>query len=71
MHADRHSMACWTGRIDPEPDSPRWHQRIRALSEDSQPGLALLGFACDEGVRRNHGRVGAAEGPAALRRMPV
>ena len=68
MHADRHSMACWTGRIDPEPDSPRWHQRIRALSEDSQPGLALLGFACDEGVRRNHGRVGAAGGPQALRK---
>ena len=62
MHADCHSMAYWTGRVDPEPDSPRWHQRIRALSEDSPPGLALLGFACDEGVRRNYGRVGAAGG---------
>jgi len=61
-------MACWTGRIDPEPDSPRWHQRIRALSEDSQPGLALLGFACDEGVRRNKGRTGAAAAPAAIRK---
>jgi formiminoglutamase len=30
--------------------------------------VALLGFACDEGVRRNQGRVGAVEGPAALRR---
>ncbi|SFV24778.1 formimidoylglutamase [Micrococcus terreus] len=28
---------------------------------------ALVGFASDEGVRRNHGRVGAAQGPAALR----
>ena len=28
---------------------------------------ALIGFASDEGVRRNHGRVGAAQGPAALR----
>ncbi|WP_433956064.1 formimidoylglutamase [Janibacter indicus] len=28
---------------------------------------ALVGFASDEGVRRNHGRVGAAEGPDALR----
>jgi formiminoglutamase len=35
----------------------------------------LLGFACDAGVARNHGRVGAAEGPRAIRRalrnMPV
>ncbi|RMH81902.1 formimidoylglutamase [Pseudomonas sp. AOB-7] len=68
MHADRHSMEAWGGRTDPEPDSPRWHQRIRALGRDSQPGLALLGFACDEGVRRNHGRVGAAAAPLAMRK---
>ncbi len=30
--------------------------------------MALVGFACDEGVRRNHGRVGAAHAPDALRR---
>lgn len=29
---------------------------------------ALLGFACDAGVRRNQGRVGAAGAPAAIRR---
>lgn len=29
--------------------------------------MQLIGFASDEGVRRNQGRVGAAEGPAALR----
>jgi len=29
---------------------------------------ALLGYACDEGVRRNLGRPGAAEGPDAIRR---
>ena len=68
MHADRHSMQLWQGRIDPEADSPRWHQRIRSLTEDSQPGLALLGFASDEGVRRNHGRVGAANGPLVIRK---
>lgn len=36
---------------------------------------AILGFVSDEGVRRNFGRVGAAQGPAAIRRilerMPV
>lgn len=29
--------------------------------------IALLGYACDEGVRRNQGRIGAAEGPDAIR----
>ena len=30
--------------------------------------LALIGYACDEGVRRNRGRVGAQGGPAAIRK---
>jgi formiminoglutamase len=34
---------------------------------DSPPGVVLIGFACDEGVRRNVGRVGAKGGPAAIR----
>ncbi|MGA8165200.1 MAG: formimidoylglutamase [Waddliaceae bacterium] len=29
--------------------------------------VGILGFACDEGVKRNHGRPGAAQGPAAFR----
>lgn len=68
MHADRHGMSLWQGRIDPEADSPRWHQRIQPLAADSAPGLALLGFASDEGVRRNQGRVGAVNGPPAMRK---
>ncbi|MBN8717629.1 MAG: formimidoylglutamase [Stenotrophomonas sp.] len=65
------SLEGWGGRVDlPEDASTRrWHQWVRAMAADAAPGVALLGFACDEGVRRNHGRVGAAEGPAALRRM--
>lgn len=65
------SLAGWSGRVDlPESaDTRRWHQWVRTPQPDSAPGVALLGFACDEGVRRNHGRPGAAEGPAALRRM--
>ncbi|MDN7132333.1 formimidoylglutamase [Halomonas sp. MC140] len=58
----------WQGRTDPEPDSERWHQKVQPLTEGAAPGCALLGFACDAGVARNQGRVGAAEGPAALRR---
>lgn len=29
--------------------------------------FALLGYACDEGVRRNQGRIGAKDGPLAIR----
>ncbi|WP_339511604.1 formimidoylglutamase [Pseudomonas sp. RL_15y_Pfl2_60] len=68
MTVDRHSMQLWAGRTDPEADSPRWHQRIQALTTAAQPGVALIGFASDEGVRRNHGRVGAAAGPQAIRK---
>lgn len=59
----------WNGRIDAD-DGPlalRWHQRIVAWGAGAPAGVALLGFACDVGVRRNQGRPGAADGPAALR----
>lgn len=61
----------WSGRVDQPEDAStrRWHQWVRKFEAGAAPGVALLGFACDEGVRRNHGRVGAKEGPAALRRM--
>jgi formiminoglutamase len=59
----------WRGRSDPDdgPRAVRWHQRVLPWRPDAAPGLALAGFACDAGVVRNHGRAGAAEGPAALR----
>ena len=65
------AVDCWSGRVDLPIDAStlRWHQWVRAAEAANAPGVAVLGFACDEGVRRNHGRVGAAEGPAALRRM--
>ena len=61
--------AAWTGRNDLEegPDASRWHQSIRSWSQAQSGCTALIGFACDIGVRRNHGRAGAAAGPAALR----
>lgn len=59
----------WQGRIDAEDSgvTTRWHQHVQAFTPDSRGGVVLLGFACDEGVRRNGGRPGAAQGPAALR----
>ena len=67
----------WQGRIDAEETgpSPRWHQRVQPFAATSQGGVALIGFAVDEGVRRNGGRVGAAQGPEvarkALANLPV
>lgn len=67
MTPDRETLADWRGRIDPEADALRWHQCVQALAAERAPGVALLGFACDEGVRRNLGRAGAAGGPQAIR----
>ena len=61
----------WLGRVDGDgPELRRWHQVVQRLPAegDLRGADVVLGFACDEGVRRNQGRVGAAEGPDALRR---
>ncbi|WP_084004532.1 formimidoylglutamase [Terasakiispira papahanaumokuakeensis] len=60
-------MSPWTGRIDPEANSERWHQKIQPLTEAAPSGCALLGFESDAGVARNKGRTGAVQGPAAMR----
>lgn len=60
----------WQGRIDAEEGAlaRRWHERIQGLNPDAPAGVALLGFASDAGVARNHGRPGAADGPVAIRK---
>ena len=67
----RSDMSLWTGRVDAHDGElgKRWHQVVRAAQGADVPGVALLGFACDAGVSRNHGRPGAAGGPRELRRM--
>jgi len=62
----------WKGRSDGK-NAMRWHEVISLLDLRQQGsvsgrGFALLGFACDEGIRRNYGREGAKEGPTAIRR---
>lgn len=70
-------LGSWQGRVDADETGPseRWHQRVQPLSGTSEGGVTLVGFAVDEGVRRNSGRAGAAQGPQALRAalagMPV
>ena len=60
----------WSGRIDAADGTRgrRWHQVVRPVATADRPGVALLGFASDAGVIRNHGRPGAADGPRTLRR---
>ncbi len=63
----------WQGRVDsyvPE----RYHQVIKFIDlseelipEDDNYSFVIVGFACDEGVARNLGRIGAAQGPDKLR----
>lgn len=68
----------WQGRIDSDDnyDAFRWHQWVKPidLNDDTlipytcKLGFAFIGFCCDEGVKRNHGRAGAANGPESIRK---
>jgi len=67
----------WQGRNDGDAaDVQRWHQAIQLIDLNQSPNqpinqstkIALIGFCSDEGVRRNLGRVGAKDGPAAIRK---
>lgn len=59
----------WSGRVDAEEIgvTTRWHQHVRPATSKATGGVTLIGFAVDEGVRRNGGRAGAARGPVSLR----
>ncbi|POT58061.1 formimidoylglutamase [Citrobacter amalonaticus] len=68
------SPALWQGRDDSAEaaNALRLFQTV-TLSSDFTPEayrgqIAFLGFACDEGVKRNQGRPGAAGAPDALRK---
>ncbi len=72
----------WEGRkTNPEMGIQYWHQLIdlqdaQKLSDDNYTdSIALIGYVCDDGVRRNRGRVGAHKGPEFLRerlaKLPV
>ena len=67
----------WSGRIDDPSDSKtfRIHQSISLLDlshdeipQAAGPSFVLIGFCCDEGIRRNQGRAGAASGPKFIRK---
>jgi formiminoglutamase len=52
-----------------DPNDPRMGERVlRGAGHLDGTGVALVGCPQDEGVRRNKGRTGAAQGPAEIRR---
>ncbi len=70
---DRADPELWAGR---KSDQKLYlHEKVEcmALEELTQEAdskiFALLGYACDEGVRRNQGRIGAEYGPGQIRRQ--
>lgn len=68
------NVSFWIGREDGEhPDFLRWHQVIENIDLrnklDFSRAVVFIGFCCDEGVRRNMGRVGAVEGSSSLRKI--
>lgn len=49
-------------------DDPRFgHLLGQSLAEQETPRVVIIGFPSDIGVKRNGGRQGASEGPAAIR----
>jgi formiminoglutamase len=47
------------------------HEKVGFLNLESDttlsnPAFTILGYACEEGVRRNQGRIGAVEGPVSI-----
>ncbi|WP_077601786.1 formimidoylglutamase [Oceanobacillus sojae] len=63
----------WKGREDSstDRDSFRFHQTVSLETiqtlDNAEKRIALVGFECEEGVRRNKGRLGAKEAPNKIR----
>ena len=61
----------WSGRVDGT-QPLRFHQHVQCIDMHSsitdEKGIYILGFCCDQGVERNKGRIGAFDGPAAIRK---
>ena len=68
----------WLGRVDQNEGDLglRWHQKMKLIDLNTETlpdlnshekGIVIIGFKCDEGVRRNKGRIGAKEGPEWVR----
>lgn len=56
----------YSGRVDNETVHERIHQVVKDYNSESNVHV-IVGFSSDEGVRRNKGSLGAAEGPFKVR----
>ncbi|MEI3614084.1 formimidoylglutamase [Pseudogracilibacillus sp. SO30301A] len=64
----------WTGRVDKNAKGKRIHQIVQNidvndLKKNEEQNIGLVGFECDEGVKRNKGRVGASKAPNEIRKL--
>jgi formiminoglutamase len=67
----------WKGRaVSLEEGFQYWYQKVQLTNwnkinadtfSSERKNIALLGYACEEGVNRNQGRIGAKKGPDAIR----
>ncbi|MBR8655526.1 formimidoylglutamase [Achromobacter sp. Marseille-Q0513] len=72
MSTPQLDASVWVARDDSAErgDTRRLAHIVRAYDGQAEAGEGvLLGFACDAGVARNQGRVGAAAGPAGIRKF--
>ncbi len=62
------SSEIWQGRSS-ESGKSYWHENviIKDLKNIGTEDFGVIGYCCDEGVRRNHGRIGAKKSPASIR----
>jgi formiminoglutamase len=64
-------IEAYSGRKS-ELNNQYWHQEIEAahiedINSKKNINIGLVGYVCDEGVRRNQGRIGARKGPQSIR----
>lgn len=69
----KHTPAIWEGRVDDPNDAStfRFHQIVQPVDVNvtlEKKGVSIIGYACDEGVKRNNGRPGAIQGPSQIRK---
>lgn len=72
MNYKQSNPSNWSGReTNPNLGIQYWYQAVKCIDiqkEDIQADIALIGYECDEGVRRNLGRTGAKDGSDAIRK---
>ncbi len=67
------AKALWQGRATE--NQAYLHEKVTLIDLEKTPlnlakqkTFSLIGYACEAGVKRNHGRIGAAAGPTHIRR---